>query len=249
VKRVTAEGKTVEEAIATGLKQLGVPRDEVEVRILEEPGRRLFGLFSKRTAKVELVWRPDPIQKVRHFMQEVIHWMGVPAQLDVAEDDQRLRIRLSGEQLGLYIGHRGETLQALQYLASLVVNRYSERYVPVELDAGDYRRRREEALRQMALRLAEKAMRTGRPVALEPMSAWERRCIHLALSDHRHVYTESQGEGSARHIVIYLKEEQIGSERAGERSAFSDPSALRRRPRREGRPRHSADRRRNQRRV
>lgn len=206
MKRVTAEGKTVEEAVANGLQRLGVPRDEVEVRVLEEPGRRLLGLFGKRAAKVELVWRPDPIREVRRFMEDVIRWMGVPVQLDVEAGDERLRIRLTGEQVGLYIGRRGETLQALQYLASLVVNRYSERYVPVELDAGDYRRRREEVLRQMALRLADKAVRTGRPVSLEPMSAWERRCIHLALSEHRHVYTESQGEGDKRHVVIYLKE-------------------------------------------
>jgi len=119
VKIVTSEGKTVEEAIAAGLKMLGRPRDQVQVRVLEEPGRRLFGWFGRRTAKVELVWQPDPIYEVRHFLQDVIRWMGVSAAVQVEEMDegQRLRIQLFGEQLGPYIGRRGETLQALQYLA------------------------------------------------------------------------------------------------------------------------------------
>jgi len=126
VKIVTAEGKTVEEAIAAGLKMLGRPRDQVQVRVLEEPGRRLFGWFGRRTAKVVLVWQPDPIYEVRHFLQDVIRWMGVSAAVQVEEVDegQRLRIQLFGEQLGPYIGRRGETLQALQYWPVIPTRRH-----------------------------------------------------------------------------------------------------------------------------
>ncbi len=203
MKKVTAEGKTVEEAIANGLKMLGRPRDQVDVIVLEEPGRGLFGWFGRKMAKVELIWQPDPIGEVRHFLQEMIDKMGVPAQLEMIETEERLFIRLNGDELGLYIGRGGETLQALQYLTTLVFNRYTERFRPVVLEVGDYRQRRADALQQMARRLAEQVVKKGIPIALKPMSAWERRCIHTALTDYRGVYTESRGEGRQRHVVIY----------------------------------------------
>jgi len=211
VRKVLAEGRTVEEAIEAGLKELGVPREQVRIRILEKPARRILGWFGRRQARVELEWLADPVDEARRFLLDVIRCIGVPAELEVYADEDRLRMQLVGEQVGVYIGRRGETLDALQHLVSLVANRYAEQYLNVELDAGDYRRRREEALKNLARRLAEKAVRTARPVSLEPMNARERRVIHMSLREHRDVYTESRGEGSRRHVVIYP------------RQSFSDP--------------------------
>ncbi len=223
MRKVLSEGKTVEEAIEAGLKELGVPREQVRIRVLEEPARRFLGWFSRRQARVELEWLADPVDEARRFLLDVVRCIGVPVDLEVYETEDRLRFHLVGEHLGLYIGRRGETLDSLQYLVSLVANRYANQYLNVELDAGDYRQRREEALKNLAQRLAEKAVRTSRPVPLEPMSARERRVIHISLREHRDVYTESRGEGNRRHVVIYPRQ-SVFDARSSQSSVSPNPS-------------------------
>lgn len=228
MRRVLAEGKTVEEAIETGLKELGVPREQVRIRILEKPAWRFLGWFGRRQARVELEWLADPVDEAQRFLLDVVRCIGVPVELEVYANEDRLRIHLVGEHVGVYIGRRGEMLDALQHLVSLVANRYAEQYLNVELDAGDYRRRREEALKNLARRLADKAVRTARPVPLEPMNARERRVIHMSLREHRGVYTESRGEGSRRHVVIYPR--QPFSNPRSAQSSVSQNRSLRRQP-------------------
>ena len=131
--------------------------------------------------------------------------MGVPVEIRVADRDGNLMIQMYGDTLGVLIGRRGETLDALQYLTSLYVNRGSEDYIRVSLDTEHYRAKREEALRKLALRMANRARKSGHRVALEPMNPYERRILHSALQNHPYVTTHSEGEEPYRRVIITLK--------------------------------------------
>ena len=131
--------------------------------------------------------------------------MGVNVDIRMVESEEQLLIKMTGDVLGVLIGRRGDTLDALQYLTSLVVNRGREAYLRVSLDRENYRARREEALRRLAMRMASKARRTGRKVVLEPMNPYERRILHSALQNNPYVATHSEGEEPYRRVVITLK--------------------------------------------
>lgn len=205
MRKLVVTGKTVEEAVRLGLQQLGVPREQVKVQVLEEPVRRFMGLFRVRKAKVELSVLADPIEEARRYLQEIIRHFGFPVEIEEYQKRDGVRFHLVGDNVGVYIGRRGETLDAIQYLLQLVANRYSDRYLHLELDAQNYRRRRREALQRLALRMAEQAVHKKKPISLEPMSAAERKVIHTALQNHDKVYTVSEGTGHERHVVIRPK--------------------------------------------
>ena len=139
------------------------------------------------------------------FLSGLTEKMGVPAQLEMAETEEQLRVRLNGENMSILIGRRGETLDALQYLTSLTVNRSREDYIRVSLDTENYRAKREEALRKLALRMANRCRKSGRRVALEPMNPYERRILHSALQAEPDVTTHSEGEEPYRRVIITLK--------------------------------------------
>ena len=147
----------------------------------------------------------ETARKARDFLSELTAKMNVPAQIAVCDSPEQVRMVLSGENMSILIGRRGETLDALQYLTSLHVNMHREEYVRISLDTEDYRARREEALMKLAVRMANRCKKSGRRVALEPMNPYERRILHSALQADPEVTTHSEGEEPFRRVIITLK--------------------------------------------
>ncbi|MCA1042202.1 protein jag [Bacillus infantis] len=202
MKEVTATGQSVEAAVESALAQLQTTRDRTEISILEEGKKGLFGIFGSKPAVVRAVLKPDPIEEAVQFLKNIGDKMGAPVEVEVRKEGKEAELILSGEKIALFIGKRGQTLNSLQYLTQLVVNKSSDSYLNVVLDAEDYRKRRNDTLVQLAQRLAQKAIKTGKDVALEPMPSYERKVIHAALAGTRKVKTYSSGADPNRHIVI-----------------------------------------------
>ncbi len=204
MKQVTATGtgQTVDEAIESGLKELNVSKDKVDVSIIDEGKKGLFGVFGNRPAIVKLTVKIDPIFEAQTYLENVIKKMGISANVEKSQHGKELSFKISGEDVAILIGKRGQTLNSLQYLVQLVANKYSEDYLTVIVDAEDYRLRRKETLEQLATRLAAKAKKTKTKVVLEPMPSFERKIIHSVLYDIDGVTTASEGVEPNRHIVI-----------------------------------------------
>jgi spoIIIJ-associated protein len=202
VKQVTATGTTVEEAVKSALAQLQTTKERAEITIVDEGKRGVFGIFGSRPAIVKVVQKPDPIEEGRKFLLNVSEKMGAPIEIEVVGEGRNIQFILTGEKIALLIGKRGQTLNSLQYLTQLVINRFSEQYINILLDAEDYRQRRNDTLIQLAERLAQKALRTGQSVALEPMPSYERKVIHTALAENKRIKTYSSGNDPHRHLVI-----------------------------------------------
>lgn len=208
--------KTIEEAISLGLKDLDVEREQVIVEVLEEPTKRFFGLLGSTQAKVRLEKRIEietetvksPEVIAEEFLKSVFEKMDIDCGLKIETKKSDLLINIidiDSKDKGIIIGKRGNTLDSLQYLTSLVVNKESEKFVRVSLDVGNYREKREDTLRSLAKKMAEKAKSTKKPVRLEPMSAYERRIIHSALQKQSDINTFSEGKEPFRRIVIESK--------------------------------------------
>jgi spoIIIJ-associated protein len=202
VKQVTATGQTVEEAVKSALAQLQISKDRTDIDIIDEGKKGLFGIFGTRPAVVKVTVIIDPIEEAKKFLTQVSEQMGAPAEIEIKRDGKHVHLIMTGEKIALLIGKRGQTLNSLQYLTQLVLNRFSNQYLTVILDAEDYRKRRNETLIQLAHRLAQKAVKSGKDVTLEPMPSYERKVIHAALSDNRRVKTFSDGSEPHRFIVI-----------------------------------------------
>ncbi|MCR6098481.1 protein jag [Salipaludibacillus agaradhaerens] len=205
MKKVTVSGKTVEEAVESGLVKLEATLEDVEYNVLEEPQKALFGLLGGKPAVIEMKVKPDPLNEALVFLRETIDKMGVSAYVEPEEREEGTYLNISGTDIGVLIGKRGQTLDSLQYLVNLVANRESDNYVRLYLDAEGYRERRKEALVTLAGRLSEKAVRTRREVRLEPMNAHERKIIHTALQNVQGVSTYSDGQEPHRRIVVVPK--------------------------------------------
>ncbi len=199
---VTANGLTVNEAVENALNQLQAKRDEVEVTILDEGKKGLFGIFGKKPASVKVTIIQTPSKLVHTFLSDVIQRMGIKADIDVKQTGKTINIQLSGEKMSVLIGKRGQTLNSLQYLTQLVANRNSNHYVQIILDAENYREKRKETLKLLAEKLAKQAIRTSKNVSLEPMPSYERKVIHAALAEFREIKTYSVGEEPNRYLVI-----------------------------------------------
>ncbi|WP_342433754.1 RNA-binding cell elongation regulator Jag/EloR [Neobacillus sp. FSL H8-0543] len=202
MKQVTATGQTVEEAVKSALAQLKTTEDRTDVSIIDEGKKGLFGIFGSRPAIVKVSVIIDPIEEAKKFLIQVTEKMGAPVEIEIKRDGKQVLFVMTGEKIALLIGKRGQTLNSLQYLTQLVLNRFSNQYLTVILDAEDYRNRRNETLIQLAHRLAQKALKSGKDVALEPMPSYERKVIHTALSDNKRVKTFSDGSDPHRYIVI-----------------------------------------------
>jgi spoIIIJ-associated protein len=206
VKKVVATAKTIDDAVQKALQELDVPRERVTVRVLEEPSKGLFGLIGARDAKVEVEYSFDPVSHGREFLLEVLKNMRVDASVETRETEDGILFDIQGTNLGVIIGRRGQTLDAIQYLVNVVANRHADKHIRVILDAENYRLRRKETLEQLADRIAKKALQLKRNVRLEPMSAAERKVIHSFLQKRTDVYTYSEGEEPYRYIVVAPKE-------------------------------------------
>lgn len=205
MNEVTANGLTVNEAVEEALKKLKADREEVEIIVVDEGRKGIFGIFGKRSATVKVTLIHDPVKEAQNFLSNVMEKMGINAQINVNRSGKIVTFQLTGDKLAVLIGKRGQTLNSLQYLTQLVANRYSKYYIQIVVDAENYRSRRKDTLNQLAERLAKQAIRTSKNVSLEPMPSYERKIIHAALAKFTELKTYSVGEEPNRHLVISPK--------------------------------------------
>ena len=208
---ITVTAKNVDEAILQASMQLGVSRDRLQYEVVEKGSAGILGgLIGAKPAVIRATKIETIDEKAADFLHDVFGAMGISVDVEskLNEEEKELEINLSGDEMGILIGKRGQTLDSLQYLVSLVVNKESEDYLRVKLDTENYRERRKETLETLAKNIAYKVKRTRRPVSLEPMNPYERRIIHSALQNDKYVFTRSEGEEPFRHVVIALKREE-----------------------------------------
>ncbi|RGF55666.1 protein jag [Roseburia sp. AF02-12] len=203
---IEVSAKTVDDAITEASIKLGTTSDKIEVEVIEKGSTGFLGIKSK-PAIIRARKKNDTVDNIREFLENVFSAMNMEVTIDIkkAEDDKVYEVELSGKEMGLLIGKRGQTLDSLQYLTNLAVNKHSDGYIKVKLDTEDYRQRRKDTLENLAKNIAYKVKRTKRPVSLEPMNPFERRVIHSALQGDRYVETHSEGEEPFRHVVVTLK--------------------------------------------
>ena len=203
---IEVSAKTVDDAITEASIKLGTTSDKIEVEVIEKGSTGFLGIKSK-PAIIKARKKNDTVDNIREFLENVFSAMNMEVTIDIkkAEDDKVYEVELSGKEMGLLIGKRGQTLDSLQYLTNLAVNKHSDGYIKVKLDTEDYRQRRKDTLENLAKNIAYKVKRTKRPVSLEPMNPFERRVIHSALQNDRYVTTHSEGDEPYRHVVVTLK--------------------------------------------
>ena len=206
---IEVTGKTVEDARTEALIKLGTTSDQIEVEILEKGSSGFLGIGSK-PAVIRVRRKFTMEDCVRDFLTLVFDAMDltVDISVEVEVDNHTVNVELKGDEMGVLIGKRGQTLDSLQYLTSLALNRHTDEYVKVKLDTEDYRKRRKETLENLAKNIAYKVKRTKRPVSLEPMNPFERRVIHSTLQNDKYVSTHSEGEEPHRHVVVTLKKDK-----------------------------------------
>ncbi|HWO97477.1 MAG TPA: RNA-binding cell elongation regulator Jag/EloR [Bacillus sp. (in: firmicutes)] len=202
MNKVTAEGQNVEEAVKSGLNALGISREQAIVRIVDEGKRGFLGLWKSRPAVVEIEKVIDPVEEAAHFLKAVASEMGVHVHMEISQTGKQHHFHLSGDNMGILIGKRGQTINALQLLTQLVANRYSNQYLTITLDPEGYKERRKETLENLAKKLAIQVSKTSEKVVLEPMPSYERKIIHQTLKNHPLVKTSSIGEGPKRKVVL-----------------------------------------------
>ncbi|GAA0079211.1 protein jag [Clostridium sp. CTA-5] len=206
MKSIELEGKTVEEALKKALIKLNTTENMVEVEVLEEGSKGLFSFIGSKPAKIRVTIKRNYIEEINNFLNVVLKTMDIEAEVDIKEDNNIIKVNLSGKKVGAIIGYRGETLDSLQCLISLMVNKNNDiPYKRVILDIGNYRNKREETLKRVAEKTAAKVKRTGKTFKLEPMNPYERRIIHSSLQDNDFVYTYSEGNEPFRKVVVELK--------------------------------------------
>jgi spoIIIJ-associated protein len=203
---IEISAKTVDDAITEALVSLGTTSDQIEYEVLEKGSTGFLG-FNSKPAVIKVRKKFSIEDSVRDFLSKVFHAMDLEVKILIANDEENhvLEVELKGNEMGVLIGKRGQTLDSLQYLVNLAVNKQSENYVKVKLDTEDYRKRRKDTLENLAKNIAYKVKRTKHPVSLEPMNPFERRVIHSALQHDKYVATHSEGEEPFRHVVVTLK--------------------------------------------
>ena len=208
--------KTVDEAIQRALEELGVSREEVEVTVLKEGRPGILGLGSEEARIRVTPKKEDNIaEAARSVLEALLNIMGVSASVvpqvrpssEGEEEAAPIAFDIKGEDLGILIGRRGQTLSCLQYIVRLIVAHQTKSWVPIIIDVEGYKQRRYEALQALAWRIAEQVKAKGTPFRLEPMSSYERRIIHLTLADHPDVTTQGVGEGEGRRVVILPRQD------------------------------------------
>ena len=198
--------KTVSDAITEACKALGVTSDKLEYVVKEEGSSGFLGIGAK-DAVIEAKVKSSVTDVAKIFLNDVFHAMNMTVVINAEykEEEKELSIDLSGDDMGVLIGKRGQTLDSLQYLVSLIVNKESTEYIRVKVDTENYRKRRQDTLENLAKNIAFKVKRTKRTVSLEPMNPYERRIIHSALQNDKFVTTHSEGEEPYRHVVVTMK--------------------------------------------
>lgn len=207
-KEIIESGKSVSEAVERGALKLGLTSDQVTYEVICEAKKGFLG-FGETPAKVKIIYTPAPLSTAKSFLETLIKNMNISASVVIGENEDGPKIELVGEDAGALIGHHGETLDQLQYLVNLSANRgeedRDEKYMKISLDIDGYREKRNETLRSLARRMANRVLKYKRNVTLEPMSAYERRIIHSEVQKIEGVTTNSIGTDSNRRVVISLE--------------------------------------------
>lgn len=203
---IEVSAKTVNDAVTDALIQLGITSDQLEYEVINEGSTGFLG-FGSKPAVIKAKKKFSPEDHVREFLSQVFQAMNMEVEIISSYDEEHgvIDVEFKGKEMGLLIGKRGQTLDSLQYLTNLMVNKRSEKYIKVKLDTEEYRKRRRDTLENLAKNISYKVKRTKRPVSLEPMNPFERRVIHSALQSDRFVSTHSEGEEPYRHVVVTLK--------------------------------------------
>ena len=204
IKEAICEGSDVQDALKKAKAQLGLDETaEYEFEIIQTEEKKKFGLFGGRPAKVRVFIKDTPDERAEKFLRDVLDKMTLQSvEIEKSTDENAVEFNLSGEEVGFVIGRRGETLDALQYLTSLVANHGEDPYIKVTVNTGNYREKREKTLEILGRKLAFKAIKTGKKTSLEPMNPYERRIIHTAVQKVNGAISWSEGENAARHVVI-----------------------------------------------
>lgn len=203
---IEVSAKTVEDALTDASVQLGITSDQLEYEIVEKGSSGFLGIGSKN-AVIRVKVKSSIEDEVKKFLTSVFNAMNMEVEIIINknEDEKFLDVELKGDDMGVLIGKRGQTLDSLQYLTSLAINKHRDDYYKVKIDTEDYRKRRKDTLENLAKNIAYKVKRTKRAVSLEPMNPFERRVIHSALQNDKYVTTHSEGEEPYRHVVVTLK--------------------------------------------
>lgn len=219
-KIIVSEGKTTSEAIEKGLKELNLHRDQVEIRVLEQEKRSFFDILAPRVVKVELTVKEKPQKEekilteedleetknnLEKFIKEFLKNLGEEYKYDINIEKNEINVKIDGGNSGTLIGYRGETLNALQHILSLIANKHTSAKVRVLLNVDGYKEKREKTLEELALKVSKTVIRTNKSITLEPMNAYERKILHTELQDSEFVKTYSVGEGDRRRVVIAKK--------------------------------------------
>lgn len=200
--------KTVDEALTEALIKLETTSDQVGYEVIEKESSGFLGMFSK-PARIK-VWKKESVQEVvSNFLDKLFSSMGIKVEVVMKYDEEQseMEIDLKGDDMGLLIGKRGQTLDSLQYLTSLVANKGLENYVKIKMDTENYRQRRKETIENLAKNIASKVKKTRKPMRLEPMNPYERRIIHAVLQNDKYVETYSEGEEPFRKVVVKVSKE------------------------------------------
>ena len=208
MKNVTIERATVEEAVIAALNELEAERDDVVVDVINEPSKGLFGLIGSKNAKVKVTVTNGPEERTQKFIDILLKKMDIEAVYEVSLSDNVLRAditKISEDDKGIIIGKRGKNLDEIQFLLNLIVNKGRQNYIRVIFNVEDYRAKREETLKKLALKMADKCRYYKHKVRLEPMNPYERRIIHSSLQDEKDIITYSEGDEPYRKVVIDLK--------------------------------------------
>ena len=204
------KAKTVADALTEATMQLGIPSEKLDYEIIDEGSNGFLGIFNVRQAVIRVSLKKSLVEVTQKFCDELFAAMKVETKvtIDFKEEEGVMDIELEGPDMGILIGKRGQTLDSLQYLISLYVNKENDSYVRVKLDTENYRERRKVTLEKLARKISFSVKKSRKAIALEPMNPYERRIIHSALQNDRYVFTKSEGEEPYRKVVIMLKKDK-----------------------------------------
>ena len=226
------EGKSVEEAIETACQRLSLPADQLEIEIVSHGSSGIFGIGT-RNAKILVSPKETGdaalLEEAREVLENILAHIQIPATVEANWVENRIRLDIASNGSGLLIGKRGQTLHALQFIVNKIFNRQGSKKAHIIIDTENYRERRRKALTEVALDLANRAKKSGRPATSSPLSAYDRRIIHLAVKDDRQVRTKSKGDGALRKVVVFPVKKETSSRKRSNRhhsttSSPSDPS-------------------------